>query len=145
MYDENEISQRLVAIRTFVSPALFEEIVKLFPFLKLQNCLKLELHDLEVLGDDVCLSGSAKFLDPLRGSPSKVLAVFASFYVVLQLLHVRLRRARVCDALTQLSILSSARAKVVQVQAARNSQNTRRRHKSPSVLDSLCAWRSLMN
>jgi hypothetical protein len=39
LYDENKVSQRLVAIRAFISPALLEEIVKLFPLLELQNCL----------------------------------------------------------------------------------------------------------
>jgi hypothetical protein len=73
--DENEISQCFIMIWTLVLPALIEEFIELIPFFKFEHCLKLELYNLEVLRDDVCLSRAAKLIDAFCGGVPELLAV----------------------------------------------------------------------
>jgi hypothetical protein len=71
-------------IRAFVLPALIEKIVELIPLLKLENSFQFKLDDLEVLCDDVCLCGAAKFVDTFCSSTAELLTVLPSFQVILQ-------------------------------------------------------------
>jgi hypothetical protein len=70
-------------VRAFILPTLFKEIIELVPPFKLKNRFKLELDNLKVLRDYISLCGAVKFLNALcRGSP-KLLAMLASFKVML--------------------------------------------------------------
>lgn len=142
--DEHEISQCFVSIGALVLPALLEEIVQLVPLLELEDGFEFELDDLEVLGDDVGLGRSLELVDAFRCGSAEVLAMLASFQVVLQLLG-SVENEVISGVLTHVSVLSSARAKVVHVHAARNSQNTRRRLRSPALWALLCSFSNLMN
>jgi hypothetical protein len=85
MNDQNEVRQCLVVVRTLILPTLFEENIKFIPLLKLKNCFKLEFNDLKVLRDNVSLSGAIELFNALYCSSPKVLAMLASFEVILQL------------------------------------------------------------
>jgi hypothetical protein len=83
----------------------------------------------------------------LRGDASELVTVFPSFEIMLKLrllLFVHLLEAML-RRLTQVWILSSARAKVVKVQAARKLQNNNRSGRSTWSLDWSCSCSSLMN
>jgi hypothetical protein len=47
--DEDKISQGFVVIRTFIFPALIEEIFELIPLLELEYCFNFKLDNLKVL------------------------------------------------------------------------------------------------
>jgi hypothetical protein len=47
VYDENEIGQCLIAIRTLALPTLLEQFVKLIPSLELEYSFKLKLDGLK--------------------------------------------------------------------------------------------------
>jgi hypothetical protein len=100
-------------IWALILPALIEEVVKLIPSLKLEYCFELELNDLKVLRYDIRLSGAAKLIDTFGGSSSKLLTMLTGLQVVLQLYTLASDESSKPYELTQLSILSSARANVV--------------------------------